>query len=77
MPRLQQAALVQITDVPAGGTFDHVDGEFQQANLPRIIDAVNHCAERLGGMFDLDLRACDYGVDESRTVLSVTSVLRN
>src|SRR5438067_9289276 len=50
---LNQPAPSEIAEVAAAGAFDEVDGEFQQANFPRVVDALNHGAEWFFGMLDL------------------------
>jgi hypothetical protein len=43
--RLQQAALAKVAEISTSGAFDHVDGEFEQANFPCVVHALNHSAE--------------------------------
>ena len=48
-----QAAPAEITHVAAAGTFDEVDGEFQQANFPGVVHALDHGAQWFFFAFDL------------------------
>src|SRR4029453_11315247 len=39
--RLNQSAVSEITQIAARRSFDKIDGEFQQADFPRVIDALD------------------------------------
>src|SRR6266403_3290450 len=48
-----QPAPSEIAEVAATGAFDQIDGEFQQANFPGVVDALDHGAQRFFFAFDL------------------------
>src|SRR2546423_556255 len=52
----------KIAEVPAARAFDQIDGEFEQANFPGVIDALNHGAERFLGILDLSASPLNDGV---------------
>ena len=55
-----QTALAKIAEIATGGTFDQIDGEFQQAHFPGVIDTVDHRAERFIRVLDAMSRAIDH-----------------
>jgi len=59
-PCLQQSALAEITEIVAGGTFDQVNSELEQADFPRVIHAVNDRAERFAFTLDLAPGSIDH-----------------
>ena len=60
---LDQTALSEITEIAAGRAFHEIDSEFEQTNFPRVINALNDCAERLVLAFDVAFGALDHGID--------------
>jgi hypothetical protein len=60
VPCLQQTALSEITEIIAGGTLNHIDGEFEQANFPSVIHAMNDRAERFVFTFDFAPGSIDH-----------------
>jgi len=50
--RLQQATLAKIAEITPRGALDQIDGEFQQAHFPGVIDALDNGAESF--IFALD-----------------------
>lgn len=62
-PKLNQSALAEIPEISAGGTLDHIDGKFEQANFPGIIDSLNDRAQRFVRIFYAPFGAVDYGSD--------------
>ena len=48
-----QPALAKVADISAGGALDHVNREFEQTNLPAVVDALDDDAERFLHVFDL------------------------
>src|SRR5437867_12787630 len=63
MQRLNQSALAEVADVSAAGALDHVDGEFEQANFPGFVYALDDSAERFVPVLNMRLRARDDGFD--------------
>jgi len=61
--RLDQTAFAKITEIAAGRALDQIDGEFQQANFPRVVHAVNDRAERFVFALYALPGAVDHGVD--------------
>src|SRR5204863_2598833 len=49
----------EIPQVVATGTLDQVDREFQQANFPGVVDALDDGTEWFFGMLDLAARPLD------------------
>jgi hypothetical protein len=60
LKRLQQTPLPKIPQIAAGGTFDQIDGEFQQAHFPCVIDTLDHRAERFIRVLDAMSGAIDH-----------------
>ena len=54
-----QSAFSEITEVAARRSFDQIDGEFEQAHFPGVIDTLDHCAERFIRALDAMSRAID------------------
>jgi hypothetical protein len=63
LPGLNQAALSEIAQIAAGRALDHVDGEFEQTDLPGIVHALDNCAERFLRALHAVLCPRDYGVN--------------
>lgn len=57
---LDQSAFSEITQIAARRSFDKIDGEFQQADFPRVIDALDDGAERFIRALDAMSRAIDH-----------------
>ena len=62
-PTSTDPRLRRIAEVSTGGAFDHVDGELEQTNFPRIVHALYDRAERFVCVFDLPPGAIDHRVD--------------
>jgi hypothetical protein len=60
---LQQSSLSEIPEISTARALDKVDGELEQANFPRVIDSLNHCAKRLVFVFDEAPGAIDHRID--------------
>src|SRR6266404_6581457 len=63
LTELDQPALAKVADVAAAGALDHIDGEFEEADFPGFVDALDDGAERLVAMLDVRLGARDDRLD--------------
>lgn len=61
--RLQQPALAKISEIAAGGPFDEIDGEFEQAHFPGVIDTLDNGAEGFICALDPTFGPTDHCVD--------------
>jgi hypothetical protein len=59
----QQAALSEIAEIAARRLFDQIDGKFQQAYFPGVINTSDDCAQRFIRALDPAFRAIDYRLD--------------
>ena len=57
---LDQTALAKIAQIAARRAFDEVDGEFQQAHFPRVVDPLDDGAERFIRALDAMFSASDH-----------------
>ena len=61
--KLDQTAFSEITEITAGRTLYQVDGEFEQANFPCVVYALDDRAERFVFVFDLSSGAINHRVN--------------
>lgn len=63
IPYLNQTAFAKVAEITAGRTLYQIDGEFEQANFPCVVYALDDRAERFVFVFDLPPGAIDHRVD--------------
>jgi hypothetical protein len=54
---LEQATAAEVEEIDALGACDHLDGELEEADLPGVIDAVDHGGEGIAGGLDISHHA--------------------
>src|SRR5436190_22434210 len=57
-----QSASTKIAKVAARRALDEIDGEFEQADFPSVVHALDHGAERFFGLLDLAFGSLNDGV---------------
>ena len=60
---LDEPAFSEIAEITARGTLNKVDGELEQTNFPRVVYALDDCAEGFVFIFDLPPGAIDHRVN--------------